>query len=104
VYLALDNLAQFDPELFFDSIDPSSLHVPSHDFNVALNTALRRDAFRFLGGVLQHFVQELLIRTHRHDAYLGPLPQILMVNLGNRHIEFCAQPVLQAAHNHSLVF
>src|SRR5262249_39255070 len=79
--LPLDNFAELDSKLFFYPVNSSSLHVCSHDFDIALNRALRRDSFRFLTSLLQPFFQELFVRSDGHDADLRTLPQFLMIHL-----------------------
>src|SRR5215471_12018762 len=58
VDLALNNLAELHPELLFDSVDSSSLHVNSlHDLDVTLDHAFRRNALRLFSSLFQNFVQ-----------------------------------------------
>src|SRR5262249_42318803 len=57
--LTLDNFAELDSKLFFYPVDSSSLHVCSHDFDIALNRALRCDSFGFLSSLFQDLFQEL---------------------------------------------
>src|SRR5439155_15851566 len=116
VNLALDDLAQLDPKLFFDTINSSALHVYSfsvgptvesprlHNFDVCLNHALGRDSFGLIGRLLQYFLQEPLVGSHGDHAYLSSLPQVLMIDFRNGNVKLRAQPVLQAAYDHPLVF
>ena len=80
---ALDDLAELDSKLFFDSIDSSSLHV----YTISMLLWIMHsgsDPLRFFGGFLQDLIEETLRRTDSDDADLGPLPQVLMVDFGNR--------------------
>src|SRR5204863_3996964 len=45
--LPLNDFTELDSQLFFDSIDSSSKHVGSHNLDIALNHALRRDSLCF---------------------------------------------------------
>ena len=102
LYLALDDLTELDTKLFFNSIDSSSVHG-LHNFDIALNHAFRRRPLGLFGRFLQYFLQETFVWPDSHDTHLRPLPQVLMIDFRNRHVEFRSQPVLQPPYDHPLV-
>src|SRR5262245_30493447 len=50
-------------------------------------------------GLLQRGVR----RGDAHDPQRGPLPQVLVLDLGDRDVVMLAQPVLEAAQDHALL-
>ena len=45
-----------------------------------------------------------VVGGHRDRRHQRPLPKILIIDLGNRHVEFVPQPILQALDYVPLVF
>src|SRR5262249_2883399 len=63
----------------------------------------RLDAVNLIGSGGQLAIGVRLIGAHRDDGERGALPQILMFDFRDGHVEFL-QPVLDPPQDHSLVF
>src|SRR5215831_15409000 len=100
-----DDLADFDSQLFFKTVNSSALHgfVALYDLNVALYRALRSRSLGLFECMAQHLIQVTFVGSYCDDAYLSTLPQILMVNFGYRYIKFGPQAVLHRANDHSFI-
>src|SRR5262249_35825544 len=98
---ALDDLAELDSQLLFDSIDSSSLHL--NNLDIRLHRAFRCYTLCLFGGMLEHFLKKPLIRPDRHNAAREELQQLLMIDLRYRYVEFRPKPIFKAAYHHPLV-
>jgi hypothetical protein len=75
-----------------------------NDFDIALNHAVGRNTFGFFECELQGLARVLFVGSDGGDADRGALPYVLVIGFGNGDIEFGAEPVLEAADDHALVF
>src|ERR1017187_9934216 len=73
----------------------------------ALQLALLLDDLGVVADEPQNFVQRRLgeapIVPHQRHADRPPLPQVVVVHLGDRRVELAAHQVLDAAQDHALV-
>jgi hypothetical protein len=74
------------------------------DFEILVDEGGAQDAVGFVQNLVQHFSHVFFLVGQRNDADDGTLPDVVMVEFGDGHVEFAAKFVFQASQNLALVF
>src|SRR5581483_1913131 len=68
---------------------------PSNQFHGMADQNGAEQAVRFRQYVLQRFLNVLLLAGKRDDSHNRPLPDVLMIELRDGHVEFFPEAILQ---------